>query len=438
MLRLLAIFTGLLTIFVKSDVPPPNSVPMKIKNFAGAPIELFWINVYSNDELVKQTTKPIRNASDTQINSYDGHAFMVKFFRGSDGNAEGRFVKGPREESINVGYNITSKSFTIQQITKFDEVMQEIKVATSSCDNLSGDEFSSCVADGVYENIDKITESKARISKYRDMISNRLRNYTCADLTLNTSTPISTANHYIGGKLYTVDTLFETDHGKIWAVHDFVTDGDCERFRTYGEPRLQRATVAGEDGTSTVSPNRKAQQAGYELNNSPNDPLWDLYHRTLHLTNKLTGFRLQPGGQEGFTIIQYNKDDEYTPHCDGSCDSSPYNPGGRVATAVMYCKVAELGGGTTFSKADVFVKPVKGMATFFSYRGADNIMDEGYTEHSGCPVLQGEKWITTFWMREGVSEERDWTTFDPSGVPILDSSEYDDNNSVETEVEVDG
>ena len=50
-------------------------------------------------------------------------------------------------------------------------------------------------------------------------------------------------------------------------------------------------------------------------------------------------------------------------------------------------------------------------------------MDEGYTEHSGCPVLEGEKWITTAWMREGVSYDNPWTLYDPSGIPILNTSE---------------
>ncbi len=46
-------------------------------------------------------------------------------------------------------------------------------------------------------------------------------------------------------------------------------------------------------------------------------------------------------------------------------------------------------------------------------------MDDGYTEHSGCPVVSGEKWITTFWMRYGVTAEDDWTKFDPSGIRLL-------------------
>ena len=92
---------------------------------------------------------------------------------------------------------------------------------------------------------------------------------------------------------------------------------------------------------------------------------------------------------------------------------------------IIFLKVPERGGATTFTKADIFVKPKVGMATFFSYRGPDGRVDEGYTEHSGCPVLEGEKWITTVWMRDGVSREEPWTMFDPSGVKMLSSEEYE-------------
>jgi hypothetical protein len=36
------------------------------------------------------------------------------------------------------------------------------------------------------------------------------------------------------------------------------------------------------------------------------------------------------------------------------------------------------------------VVPQRGAATFFAYKGPDGRMDDGYTEHSGCPVLEGE------------------------------------------------
>lgn len=57
---------------------------------------------------------------------------------------------------------------------------------------------------------------------------------------------------------------------------------------------------------------------------------------------------------------------------------------------IIYLPSSSLGA-TTFTKSDIFVKPSAGTATFFSYKGSDGRMDDGYTEHSGCPVLDGEK-----------------------------------------------
>lgn len=110
-------------------------------------------------------------------------------------------------------------------------------------------------------------------------------------------------------------------------------------------------------------------------------------------------------------------------HCDGACDGSMYRPGGRVGTAVLYCQAAEQGGLTTFTNADVVIAPRKGTAVFFAYKAEDGRMDEGYTEHSGCPILAGEKWIATAWLREGVSAEQPWTKFDPIGIQVLEGEE---------------
>jgi hypothetical protein len=108
------------------------------------------------------------------------------------------------------------------------------------------------------------------------------------------------------------------------------------------------------------------------------------------------------------------------PHCDGQCDGLPYNMGGRVATTVLYCKEADEGGALSFSRADVFIKPKRGTAAFFSYLGRDGKTDEGYTEHSSCPVTKGEKWAIAVWMRKGVSNNHSWEILDPQGRLILE------------------
>eukprot|EP00607_Mallomonas_marina_P004472 CAMPEP_0182438584 /NCGR_PEP_ID=MMETSP1167-20130531/85874_1 /TAXON_ID=2988 /ORGANISM="Mallomonas Sp, Strain CCMP3275" /LENGTH=385 /DNA_ID=CAMNT_0024632015 /DNA_START=222 /DNA_END=1378 /DNA_ORIENTATION=- len=366
-------------------------------------------------------------AAEATIDLIEGKEFIIQSCKGNNLTSV-EFVKGPKEEVITVDVADNNKMYNIHQMTKSEELKENTRRVTSECmkEKTSSRDFTDCVTNKLSTKVQKMADDKEEIEKYRNLISARLRNYTCADPDMKTSTPISTHEFTVGGKTYDIQTMFNTSHAKIWAIENFLTDEECNQFIEYGRPRLRRATVAAEDGSSTISENRKAQQAGYDLRRRPNDPPLESLSSYI-ACNKKTGFRLQPDGQEDFTIIQYNPTDQYTPHCDGACDGERANTGGRVATAVLYCKVAEQGGATSFTKADVFVNPKVGMATFFSYRGPDGLLDTGYTEHSGCPVIKGEKWAITFWMRTGVRMSNPWTVYDPSGVPILgvDEESYD-------------
>ena len=42
-------------------------------------------------------------------------------------------------------------------------------------------------------------------------------------------------------------------------------------------------------------------------------------------------------------------------------------------------------------------------------------MDNGLTEHTGCPLREGRKWIATMWYREGVDPVRNWEYFSRRG-----------------------
>ncbi len=60
-------------------------------------------------------------------------------------------------------------------------------------------------------------------------------------------------------------------------------------------------------------------------------------------------------------------------------------------------------------------------------------MDDGLTEHSGCPVLEGDKWIATAWIREGVSDAQPWTIFEPVGIEVLELHEQQDEEREDEE-----
>jgi hypothetical protein len=79
---------------------------------------------------------------------------------------------------------------------------------------------------------------------------------------------------------------------------------------------------------------------------------------------------------------------------------------------VMYCTVPTKGGATNFRNAGVHVQPKARSAIYFSYYDVERgIMDTGLTEHSGCPVVEGEKKIVTQWVRYGVTKEVPWTAY---------------------------
>jgi len=330
---------------------------------------------------------------------------------------EARIIKAEDEETLRITFD-TKHGLKLKKKSKFDETKATL---VEACKDFTDDEFTDCVANLLHTATKRFKAVEADLSKTRDLMSVRLRNYTCGDDKLNSSLAIKASTHTVLEKVYQVNSMFDSSHAKIWVVPDFITAQECAHLEEFARPRLERAMVLDEAGVGRVRDDiRRASQAKYDsVQDKPSDPLWGLYHRTLQLNNQLTGWSLYADGQEDLVVTHYGPEDEYKPHCDGICDGTVYLKTGRIASAVMYCKVAEEGGGTTFSKADVFVKPTVGSAVFFAYRGADGMMDSGLTEHSGCPVRKGEKWITTLWMRDNVSKNQPWSLTDPMGKPLV-------------------
>eukprot|EP01040_Poterioochromonas_malhamensis_P013026 gene13026-14285_t len=405
---------------------------LKLINNAGHPIDLLWFDEETK-VAVSQLPAPLPNASEAVIDTYEHHQFIIRLLDNQkDANhLETFFTKQLNDETVIVHYNEKTNNLTLTIPDEYDWLRKKIhKLVQTTCssDNINNNEddkndFSSCIRENIALHVKHVHESKNNLRKFQDDISSKLRNYTCDDDNLSTTTPDYIYPMNIDGKSYDINVLLDLTHAKIWYVNNFITPEECDLLEKHGRPKLTRATVAAEDGTSVVSEHRKAQQALYDLHSihGEADPLWKLHKRILTLTNQHGNYTLDTPGQEGFTIIQYNPGDEYFPHCDGSCDNTPHVKTGRIATAVLYCKAPEKGGATVFTRSNILVRPKLGSATFFSYKGADGRMDDGYTEHTGCPVKEGEKLITTFWMRDGVTYEDNWTLYDPSGVRILES-----------------
>lgn len=114
--------------------------------------------------------------------------------------------------------------------------------------------------------------------------------------------------------------------------------------------------------------------------------------------------------------------DKFNTHCDGVCTRRPHLLGQRVASMVMYCAIAERGGHTNFGNAAVHIKPEKGQAVFLSYFDpATGLMDEGFSQHSGCPMYEGVKSIVLQCNRLGVDRDNPYYSFNALGIKLSDA-----------------
>jgi len=66
----------------------------------------------------------------------------------------------------------------------------------------------------------------------------------------------------------------------------------------------------------------------------------------------------------------------------------------------MYLNDVQEGGETIFPKMDLSISPKKGAALYFHYGNQEGQTDR-LTLHSSVPVLNGEKWVATKWIRQG-------------------------------------
>jgi prolyl 4-hydroxylase len=175
-----------------------------------------------------------------------------------------------------------------------------------------------------------------------------------------------------------------------------LSDAECDLMRAAAASRLARSeTVATVVDGSEVNAARTSDGMFFERGEN------EICRRVEARIAALLNWPVENG--EGLQVLRYRPGAEYLPHYDyfdprhASTPAILQRGGQRVATLVMYLNTPERGGATTFPDVGLEVAPVKGNAVFFSY---DRPHPVTQTLHGGAPVLAGEKWVATKWLRE--------------------------------------
>lgn len=438
--------TLLLSILLKVTTAGPER-SIQIMNQSGAKVAIHWMHPQTGDLLLQGE---VLNGASLNLNSFVGHEFEVRelpskitgvcsggdtcevdYFKVSQNENQAVFVE-PGIEAVFEDDKVLAQSAANVILT--DCQKKALKAASNSPSNAESaiEGLVECVEQAVTSKIQASSEEVSFQTTVRNRMGNLLENYTCADYDLNTTEATSTDLWYADGVSHDIDILIDRPASKVHIVKNFINDEECSAMEEAAKPTLHRATVADGSGGSEVSKNRKALQAGVKVpwdKEREGDPIARVSRRVYNYVNHVLDLDINEYGQEDLMSIQYfgrgeddDEPDRYMPHCDGDCTGLDFKPGNRMATMVMYCNIPEKGGATNFNKAGLHVVPEKGSATFFSYMDPETqVMDKGFTEHSGCPVIEGEKKIVTQWVRLGVTRETPWTAYNTLGV--LRSSE---------------
>ena len=193
-----------------------------------------------------------------------------------------------------------------------------------------------------------------------------------------------------------VDVLVNMLSPRVVVFGNLLSAEECEALIADAEPRLKRSlTVETQTGGEALNEARTSDGMFFRRGETP------IVTRIEARIAKLLNWPLEYG--EGLQVLHYRPGAEYKPHYDYFDPEEPGTPtilrrgGQRLATLVMYLNEPARGGATTFPDVGLQVAPVRGNAVFFSY---DRPHPSTRTLHGGAPVIEGEKWVATKWLRE--------------------------------------
>lgn len=194
-----------------------------------------------------------------------------------------------------------------------------------------------------------------------------------------------------------VRVLMAMDAPRVVLFGEILSESECAALIDAAKPRLARSlTVETASGGEEVNADRTSDGMFFQRGELP------LVQQLEERIARLLNWPVENG--EGLQVLRYGPGAEYKPHHDYF---DPHEPGTasivrrggqRVGTLIIYLNEPAQGGATTFPEAGLQVVPQRGHAVFFSYAQPDPATR---TLHGGAPVIQGQKWIATKWLRQG-------------------------------------
>ncbi len=254
---------------------------MQVLNQVDELIQVFWINMFSAEhKLVPQTSTPLRKNSEAKITTFRGHTFCVRLANHIP-EVEVNFSVGDHDETILVYREPATGDLRIERRDAMTDFQEYLVGVIENCKVIHPfpmykSQLLSCVKDGLYEEMLRVTTSINLMEAFRNDMSTRLTDYLCNDESLNSTESIDRYNFVHDNETFHVQVLLDLAAAKIWYVEDFLSADDCDILAREGFPTLEAAGTTDEQGENIMTNERIAEQGRYmfDEDNMRSQELW--------------------------------------------------------------------------------------------------------------------------------------------------------------------
>ncbi|MCD8510019.1 MAG: 2OG-Fe(II) oxygenase [Bacillus sp. (in: Bacteria)] len=197
--------------------------------------------------------------------------------------------------------------------------------------------------------------------------------------------------NHLGNKIRTSDReihiIAKVEEPLIVILGNVLSHEECDELIRLSKGRLLRSKVGN---SREVNELRTSSSMFFQEREN------DLVARIEKRVSEIMNIPVEHG--DGIQILNYKVGQEYKAHFDYFNSASQQTTNPRISTLVMYLSDVEQGGETYFPKLNLSVSPQKGMGVYFEYFYNNETLNE-LTLHGGAPVISGDKWAATQWMR---------------------------------------
>jgi prolyl 4-hydroxylase len=195
-----------------------------------------------------------------------------------------------------------------------------------------------------------------------------------------------------------IGVLARTQQPVLAVLSNVMSAQECKALIDLARPRLEPSTIVDlQSGQDVVAAYRNSYGMFFRLQETAF--IASLDRRIAELMS------LPVENGEGLQVLYYPTGAASAPHVDflqitnEANRSSIARSGQRVSTLVTYLNDVPAGGETSFPELGWAITPRLGHAAYFEYCDSRGVVD-WRSVHAGNPVLEGEKWVASKWMRQ--------------------------------------